>query len=272
MMRIFQLIVYLLLPSALVVAEEQHIPIFDGHIHYNHDVWEPLPPAKALEYLTRAGITRAIVSSTPADGTERLYKADSRRVVPFLRPYKDDLSQYTWFKDPDVPAYVKKHLQRISYRGIGELHLFGEDTKRPIVREVLQIARKHRLVVLAHTNEAGLVSIVEQVPGNTLIWAHAGFDVEISRLRALLNTHPKLYLELSFREGMVNEEGKLTTEWRALLTDHSARFLVGMDTYVPSRWAELTELAAQARGWLSQLPTAVARKIAHDNAAKLFED
>jgi len=271
-MRVFQLIICLLLPSALIVAEEQRISIFDGHIHYNHDVWEPLPPAKALEYLTRAGITRAIVSSWPTDGTERLYKADPKRVVPFLRPYKDNLSQYTWFKDPDAPAYVKKHLQRIPYRGIGELHLFGDDTKRPVVREVLKTVRKHQLVVLAHTNEKGLVLIFEQVPDNTVIWAHTGFDVDVSRLRALLNTHPKLYLELSFREGMTNEEGKLTTEWHALLIDHSARFLVGMDTYTPNRWAELTEHAAEARGWLSQLPTVVARKIAYGNAANLFND
>jgi len=270
-LRLFQLITLLLLSSTLV-AQEQRIPIFDTHIHYNQDVWESLPPSIALEYLTRAGIKRAIVSGTPGDGAERLYKADPKRVVPFLRPYKDELSRYSWFRDPDTLVYLKKHLQRIPYRGIGELHIFGDDTQRPVARELMQIALKQGLVMLVHTNEEGIVSISKQIPDNSLIWAHTGFDVDVSRLRALLNTHPKLYMELSFREGITDEKRKLTPEWRALLTDHSDRFMLGMDTYIPSRWADVSELATNARGWLSQLPVAVAKKIAHDNVANLFED
>jgi hypothetical protein len=43
-----------------------------------------------------------------------------------------------------------------------------------------------------------------------------------------------------------------------------------MDTYTPGRWVELPELAAEARGWLQQLPQEVAQAIAYGNAARLF--
>jgi hypothetical protein len=48
------------------------------------------------------------------------------------------------------------------------------------------------------------------------------------------------------------------------------RFLVGMDTYKPSRWAELPEIAADTRHWLEQLPDEVAADIARNNLDRLF--
>ena len=43
-----------------------------------------------------------------------------------------------------------------------------------------------------------------------------------------------------------------------------------MDTYKPSRWADLPEIAADARHWLRQLPDDVAVDIARNNLDKLF--
>ena len=261
--------IVLLLPLAAVSAEEQHIPLFDAHIHYNADVWDALPPARVLERLTEAGITRALVSATPAEGAERLYRLDPGRVVPFLRPYVRRSARYTWFRDENVHRYVREHLARIPYRGIGEFHVFGDDARTAVVAELIQLAREHQLALHAHTDRAGIMAILEQAPDIPVIWAHAGFDVPVSALLYLLEGHGQLYLELSFREG-ITRDGELTPEWEALFADYPQRCLVGMDTYTPGLLVELTELAIAARRWLRQLPADIAAGIAYGNAERLF--
>ena len=52
-----------LLPSG-AQAQSGILPIADVHIHYSHDAWENLPPAKAIAALRAAGLERAFVSSS----------------------------------------------------------------------------------------------------------------------------------------------------------------------------------------------------------------
>jgi hypothetical protein len=261
--------IVLLFSLAAVNADERHIPLFDAHIHYNADVWDALPPARVLEKLTEAGITRALVSATPTEGAERLYHLAPGRVIPFLRPYASRSGRYTWFRDESVPRYVREHLARAPYRGIGEFHVFGEDARTVVVAELIELARDHQLALHAHTDRAGIMIILEQAPDIPVIWAHAGFDVPVAALLRLLEGHGQLYLELSFREG-ITRDGELTPEWEALFADYPQRCLVGMDTYTPGRWAELTDLAVAARRWLRQLPADIAAGIAYRNAERLF--
>lgn len=259
----------LFLPLRVGVAAEPALTIFDAHIHYNEDVWEYLQPAQALRILKQAGLSKALVSSTPTDGTERLYRLAPKRIVPFLRPYPTRSHRYTWFRDPAILPYVREHLERIPYRGIGEFHVFGDSASSKVMGEIVSLARQRRLALHAHTDLMGLNSILQQAPDVPLIWAHSGFDVPVSTLRSLLQKHPRLYLELSFREG-ITSDGELTATWYALMTEHQQRFFVGMDTYTPSRWVELPDAVAGARQWLKQLPRPVAEDIAYGNAEKMF--
>jgi hypothetical protein len=181
------------------------LPIFDAHIHYNEDIWEAIPPREALDRLTRAGITRAVVSSTPTEGVERLYRLSPERIVPFLRPYPTRAHRRMWFRDAQIPDWVRARLARMPYRGIGEFHVFSERAKTPVVREIIRLARQRRLCLHAHTDLAGMEAILEQAPDIAVIWAHAGFDVPLLTLRGLLDGHPQLYLELSFREGIIQD-------------------------------------------------------------------
>ena len=98
-MRVLILLLVNLLASGQSVMANPALDIFDGHIHYSRDVWDKLPPQRALELLTEAGITRAVVSATPGEGAERLYRAAPDRVVPFLRPYSRREHRYTWSRD-----------------------------------------------------------------------------------------------------------------------------------------------------------------------------
>ena len=111
---------------------------------------------------------------------------------------------------------------------------------------------------------------LDKAPDLVVIWAHGGFDVPVETLRALLDEYPKLIIELSLREGMLDEDHRLTAQWRQFLVDYRSRFLVGMDTYKPSRWADLPEIVDETRDWLEQLPEDVAADIARDNLDRLF--
>ena len=48
------------------------------------------------------------------------------------------------------------------------------------------------------------------------------------------------------------------------------RFLVGSDTWINQRWQHYESLMADYRVWLGDLPPALARGVAWDNAAGLF--
>ena len=251
-------------------AGEGPYRIHDGHIHYDQDVWETLPPADAISMLKQQNIKRALVSATPAEGAEMLYRVDPEVVIPMLRPYKSWRHRYLWFNDPDLETFLLEHLARVPYRGFGEFHVFGEDADSIPMEEMIELARQRKLALHPHTNLEGMRIILEKSPDINVLWAHGGFNVPVVTLRELLDTYPKLYIELSLREGMLDDEQRLTAEWKQFLVDYRTRFLVGMDTYKPSRWADLPEIAAETRGWLAQLPEAVAADISRNNLDRLF--
>mgnify|MGYP001814188082 CR=1 FL=1 len=251
-------------------AGEGPYRIHDGHIHYDQDVWETLPPADAISMLKQQNIKRALVSATPAEGAEMLYRVDPEVVIPMLRPYKSWRHRYLWFNDPDLETFLLEHLARVPYRGFGEFHVFGEDADSIPMEEMIELARQRKLALHPHTNLEGMRIILEKSPDINVLWAHGGFNVPVATLRELLDTYPKLYIELSLRECMLDDEQRLTPEWKQFLVDYRTRFLVGMDTYKPSRWADLPEIAAETRGWLAQLPEAVAADISRNNLDRLF--
>jgi hypothetical protein len=270
MMKLVQFCVLLAIFSPFKVTAEQTAEIYDGHIHYDQDVWEALPPADALKMLKKENISRALVSATPTEGAELLYRADPDVVIPMLRPYKSWRHRYLWFNDPELKSYLVKHLERVPYRGFGEFHVFGADADSIPMEEMIELARERKLVLHPHTNLEGMRIILQKAPDIVVMWAHGGFDVPVKTLRELLDEHPEFYIELSLREGMLDTDGQLTPKWKQFLIDYRKRFLVGMDTYKPSRWADLPGIAAETRDWLSQLPEDVAADIARNNLDRLF--
>jgi hypothetical protein len=251
-------------------AGENDYSIHDGHIHYDQDVWETLPPADAISMLKQQNIKRALVSATPAEGAEMLYRADPDIVIPMLRPYKSWRHRYLWFNDPDLKTYLLEHMDRVAYRGFGEFHVFGQDADSIPIEEMIELARERKLALHPHTDLEGMRIILQKAPDIVVMWAHGGFDVPVETLRELLEQYPLFYIELSLREGMLDSDQRLTPQWKQFLVDYHDRFIVGMDTYKPSRWADLPEIAAETRGWLAQLPDDVAADISRNNLDRLF--
>jgi hypothetical protein len=102
-----------------------------------------------------------------------------------------------------------------------------------------------------------------------ILWAHAGMSSGAEAVGKLLDSFPTLFVELALRSDVASG-GHLDPAWRALFLRHPDRFMVGTDTWVTSRWADLPESISAVRGWLNQLPREVAEKIAFKNAERLF--
>lgn len=258
----------LLLPSGAALAER--LPLFDAHVHYSEDAWSGLTPEQAIAVLERAGVGAALVSSTPDDGTRKLFKADSARVVPVLRPYRSGSDLTGWTTDEGVLAYVEKRLaDGTPYRGIGEFHLSLNDIKATNVARFAAIAAEKKLFFHAHVDSETMAALKDAYPSVRMLWAHAGLSEGPEASRALLEKYDTLWIELSLRSDVVQGE-KLTPEWRALFLRYPDRFLVGTDTWIPERWDELEGNAEFTRSWLAQLPAEVAEKIAYRNGKALL--
>ena len=167
-------------------------------------------------------------------------------------------------------AYLHQQLEKLPYIGIGEFHVFGDDADSQPVAEMIELARQRQLILHAHTDLQGMQLLLNKADDLVLIWAHGGFDVPVGVLKNLLSRYPHLYIDLSFREGMLDEDNQLTGEWKNFLQLYQLRFLLGSDTYKPSRWAELSELSEQSNHWLNQLPEDVHTHIAEKNLLQIL--
>ncbi|WP_322517098.1 amidohydrolase family protein [Rhodopseudomonas palustris] len=253
---------------------DEPIEIFDAHLHYN---WEPTPyyqPDEVLALLKRHRVTGILATSRPNKGTHVLMdaKANGLQIVPFIRPYRVRPDIQTWFKDPVIFELVQDEFKRGYYRGIGEFHLTGSAADTEVVKKTVDFAVAHDLYLHAHADEEAVEILMRHNPRARIIWAHTGFGLSSDRVAALLAKYPKLWGELSYRSGIVGNGGALTPEWRGLFERFPDRFLLGSDTWVNERWAAYGEIMAGYRAWLSQLPPAIAARIAHGNARALFPD
>jgi len=269
MTRRVVLLLAILLWGGLIAAQPQELPIFDAHIHYSQSHWDTLTPEQALAILDRAGVRRALVSSTPDDGTLRLYDLAPGRIVPFLRPYRTREEMGSWHRDPAVQAYMEGRLARGIYKGFGEFHLAEGEVEAPVVRRLAELAGERGLFFQAHVDAPTVERLLRLYPRVRILWAHAGMSASAESVGRLLDRFPQLWVELALRTD-VAPGGSLDPAWRAVFLRHPERFMVGTDTWVVSRWGTLAEGMREIRGWLGQLPREVAEQIAYRNAERLF--
>jgi hypothetical protein len=250
---------------------EAPMPIFDTHVHYSQAAWEAHPPAAVVRALQAAGVPRALVSSTPDDGSLTLVRADARRFVPMLRPYRGAVNSGNWTSDPELGAYLEGRLKAGQYAGIGEFHLFDPAlVNTPQVKRVIELAVERGIYLYIHSDARPVRALYAAEPRLKILWAHAGMSEPPNVVAEMLERYPSLVTELSFRAGDVAPGGQLAAAWRALFMNHAQRLMVGTDTYVTSRWDGYGAIVEEHRRYLAQLPREVAEAIAWRNAARLF--
>lgn len=276
--------------TALAQATDYTGPLFDAHLHYNVEAQQVHPIPDVLARMQRSGVRAIVANSRPNDGTRALTEARAQTqaagvvVVPLVRLYRNRDDYTGWFQDPTIFDMVQAELARGTaagpYRGIGESHLYDSANARgKVAQQLMALADQRGLVVLAHVDDDAIDLLMAATPSagqaTRLIWAHTGIGgASVARVRALLAKYPALMGELSYRPGLTCAGAQggtmLCPEWRALLLDYPDRFLLGSDTWINPRWQYYEAQMQEYRSWLSDLPMAVARKVAWENGARLF--
>ena len=264
-------------------AEPYRGPLFDAHLHYNEEAWQSTHPlADALARMQRSGVRAIVANSRPNDGTKTLAAAGAQTqaagvtVVPFIRLYRNRADYNGWFQDETIYQMVLTELAAGTpagpYQGLGEFHLYDSaNANGAVARKLMQLAQEKGLAVLAHVDDVAIDLLMAHAPKARLIWAHSGIGgAPVARMRELLRRYPLLMGELSYRPGLTEGGGRLSAEWKALLSEFPTRFMVGSDTWVNQRWQGYEALMQEARAWLVDLDPGTARRIAWENGASLF--
>jgi hypothetical protein len=251
-----------------VQAADAPMPIFDAHLHYSHDAWDNLPPKDAIALLRKAGLKRAMVSSSSDEGTQMLFKEAPDLIIPSLRPYRMRGELGTWMHDASVPTMLQERLAKYKYAAIGEYHIYGKDADLPVMRKVVGLAKQYKIFLHSHSDADAIERQFRQDPGAQILWAHSGFDAP-DKVRALLAEYPNLWCDLAFRSDHATM-GRVDPAWRETFLAHPDKFVVGTDTFTPERWYYIGEHANWTRAWLADLPRGVAERIAYRNGEALF--
>ncbi|MDP9281448.1 MAG: amidohydrolase [Chloroflexota bacterium] len=263
-------------PSPTPTATSGVMPLFDAHLHYSAQAWSAYPPETVAKILDAAGVRSGLVSSAPDEGTFKLKAILGDRVTPMLGPYRNVADVFSWTRDPSILPYVESIYRPGVHRGFGEFHLLVGQIGLPTVRGVLALAQREKLFLQPHADVRALVELLMYMPDATILWAHGGVDAGTPQIGALLDSWPKLSVELSLRTDIA-PNGTLDPRWRELLIRHSGRFMIGTDTWTAGgtftgneRWDTYPEIVKGIRGWLAQLPTDVAEAIAYRNAERFL--
>jgi predicted TIM-barrel fold metal-dependent hydrolase len=130
-----------------------------------------------------------------------------------------------------------------------------------------------------HGNIAALERLLAHNPRAKLIWAHAGSDNVGYRTpdlnRRLLQAHPNLFMEIKFDPGFPGKDppivdGKLKPEWLKLYQDFPDRFIIGSDQHFDPPATVALARAQQNALLLDQLPEGLRKKIATENALRIY--
>ena len=263
----------LLLGLSPCSAQGPQLKIFDSHLHYNIEASPFFTLERVLDVFRRNAVGGIVANSRPNRGTQQLVeaKAPDLKVVPFIRPYRVQSDVQNWYNDPAIYELIETEYKRGYYRGVGEFHLFGQQAEGEWVKKTVEFAVARDLYMLAHSDADAVLILLRHNPKAKVIWAHTGFGTPTAKVREMLEAHPTLWAELSYRSGITEFDGKLSAEWRDLFARHSDRFVLGSDTWVNQRWSEYDSTMRGYRGWLAQLPADQATRIARGNAERLFD-
>tara|TARA_B100000315_G_scaffold206298_1_gene200599 strand:+ start:1688 stop:2569 length:882 start_codon:yes stop_codon:yes gene_type:complete len=248
------------------------LPLFDAHVHYKEPAWGPYPPATVVELMDKTGVAMALVSSTPDEGTIKLWKYAPNRVVPELRPYHGQAGSSNWTKAPGMFDYLVKRLNEYPHEGIGEFHLHSVDpSDEPLLRKIAELAKSKNIYIHVHSGKEPVDLLYSLEPRLNIIWAHAGMSESAQTVEDMMATYKTLYADTSYREGdILTPQGTIDPAWRRVLERFSDRFMVGSDTWVNDQWESYEQIIAVNRKWLSQFSHPIAEKIAFKNAERLF--
>lgn len=269
------------LAGAPALAADYAGPLVDAHSH--------VPNATAIDAYV-AAMKRHNVSKVILLGVGGVQKDDAAWIAAAAKKYPGQVIPGQPVPDPlaaGAAARLDAEIDKSGARAVGEVHVRQVSRKidrspaDPAFVKVLEAAAKHKIPVVIHDElnaEATktLQAALDAVPGAIIVLAHGGESTPAA-LEALLGKHKNLVIDLSgmhFQRtpSLASEKGPLDPAWKALITKHPERFVMGIDVWAARLFepAMLDRLMAWTRRILGELPPEVAERVAHKNAAALF--
>ncbi|MCE2781192.1 amidohydrolase family protein [Limnohabitans sp.] len=164
------------------------------------------------------------------------------------------------------------------------------------IRQIASVALRHDVPVVIHMEAYPdlvdqLGRVLNELPQLKLVWAHGCGRSNPTQMQALLGNHPALYCDLSnmtntggygsgwpraeFFTSKMEEDGVFLDPYKAVILNFPDRFFVGMDVAHQSRWVmqkgnTFEKRVQRTRALLGQLPIETARKLAYENAIRIF--
>lgn len=272
------------------VAAVEAVPFIDAHVHLNDE-------AMQIALMERFGVKRAVVFWGRNSDNETIAAAAQRnpdRFIPFasVSPERRAFRKSWDGQDPALLTTLDQLLSTGRFKGIGEISAahfpspgFPEadyDPAGPIMRGILDLARKHALPVMVHveiTRMRELSLLLEAYPDVPVIWAHGGYT-PLFLARRMLERHPNLHYELSARtwpwhprapDYTILRDGKsVWPEWLELIETRPERFLIGTDASQRSLDSDAMKFAS-VQSFLLQLSPATREQVASRNLLRLIE-
>ncbi|WP_234494945.1 amidohydrolase family protein [Vibrio maritimus] len=221
---------------------------------------------------------------------ESLPKPSQARLHPFLSGFNTT--------DMNAAEHIERELtfRPGFWKGIGEVitrhdHLTAltADEKpranHPALAKVYDLAAKHDLPVLLHTNITSqrednplylkeLEEALSNHPNTRFLWAHAGTTTTLTRtikmrflyqtVADLLSEHDNLYILASWSLiEVIAPQGRVDSRWLSLIEAYPERFMIGSD--VVGQFQYQQGALAIWDPVLSALPKHVANKMAYQN-------
>lgn len=248
------------------------VPIFDAHIHYKEPAWAEFPVERVVGLMDSSGVAMGLVSSSPDEGTIKLWEYAPNRVVPELRPYHGEIGSSNWTEFPQIKTYLEGRLAQYPHQGIGEFHIRNRGMwDETLFREIITMAKQQDLFLHVHSDAEPIRWLYDLDPDVKIIWAHAGLGEPPSEVYRLMEEFPNLVADTSLREHAILDWGNtIHPEWEKIVLDFQDRLMVGSDTWVNGQWESYSSIIEANRRWLAHFPRSVAEKIAFRNAERLF--
>jgi len=222
------------------------------------------------------------------------YACENPEIVNwYLQDAEDKLRSGEFF---GLGEYILYH-HAYDLRGWGQR---GDEVRlpadSPFMHRIAALGARYAVPVLFHLEAEPeqiqqAVRLFEAHPGATFVWAHNCGRASADQIRQLLGRFPRLMCDLGHMMVTPNDRGgygrywpkrtpyihlvqadggKVYPEMLRLFEDFSDRFLLGTDTAHTPALRFYEERIHAFRQMLSQMSPATAKRIAHENAERLF--
>lgn len=260
--------------------------------------------------MNAAGIRRMVVLGFGVTAVPELTRQHPDRFIPSYvgdvsfgaRQFRGEIRDGSDPREVEaIGAEFEAALGSGRYRGLGEVHTHalpipGSVTgglpapgsrispDSALIHRLLELAGRSRTPINIHCEDYGAAEMARAVgahPGTRVVWAHAGSVLSPGEVQRFLGDLPNLFFDLStknpaccprgFREHpLTGARGALEDSWRALMERNPDRLLVGIDFFSAQHLARAREAGEYLRGILAQLTPGTARKLAFENAERLY--